>query len=279
MDKTFFDTNIYNHLDSTQIDKITAFKQNKLVEILTMPQILGELAATFGSDVERGKKVVRIYDAIISHRIIKLPPELILDEIKSLNDKKRRSVYIDSVQKRGFGRYIEDFKKGQLDEDTKKFVAHTKTKKRQHLEHCKNSKKQLDRLWDDEKVSHFPTFESFYEHAYRTGDIRREIGEYLNRVLDSSQRLLIPKISKIIEKRLYKLPHFETAIRINPALSYRYHLQKEKAKWGDMEDITNLISLPSCDIYVSDDQGARDMAKLLFPEKEALSLNEFLKRY
>lgn len=279
MDKIFFDTNIYNHLDKKQMKKLKQLISNRAIEIFSTPQILGELAASFESDIKRVKKLVKIYGKIISYKIIKPPPELIRAEVNyCLNDGDKDSIYLDLERKNKFQKYISNFKKGIVDEDTKKFVENTKKAKKENKEFCKESKKELDYLWDDEKIAEFPNFDCFYNRATETGSIRKDIEEGLKRMLHPEQSNLISKAAKVIEKRLNELPHFEVAVKINAVLSYRYHLKKEDAKWGDIEDSLNLIAIPTCDTYVSDDEGAREIAKLLFPKKNVLSLREFFSK-
>lgn len=276
MSTVYFDTNIYNHLNDKQVNILKELSDAGKIEILTMPEILGELAATFKLDTEQGKKLIRIYEILISHRTLKPPPELIRGEVESLNDKKRRSIFINSHKKRLFKQYINELREGRVGEETDNFLKYSKRKKKENYEACKESKKELDCLWAKEDAALFSDYEAFYNHAFSTGNIRREIHTYLERILDPQQKFIISKIAKIIEKHLHRLPHLRTATRINPALSYRYHLMKEKAKFGDIEDITNLISVTTSDYYVSDDKGAREMASLVFPDKEVLSLEDFL---
>ncbi len=269
--KVFFDTNIYNHLKEDQVPVILNAKDEGEVEIFCNPQILGELAATFNSDVAQGKKIIGMFARLISHRVINQPPVLLINEVEKVLSGKRKSIYLDSTTKRGFYLYIEDFKKGIIDGATRNFVEHTKQKKRDNIRSLIESNKQLAPLWKEHR-DRFKTFDSFYEGAVKRGLIREEIKEYL-------KRIGVPNINKVarkIENKLHDLPHLQAAVKLTAALSYRYEIKSKQPKWGDLEDITIFISLPFVDIFVSDDEGAREMFDLLFPEKKSMNLAQFI---
>lgn len=269
--KVFFDTNIYNHLKEDQVPVILNAEDEGEVEIFCNPQILGELAATFNSDVAQGKKIIGMFARLISHRVINQPPVLLINEVEKVLSGKRKSIYLDSTTKRGFYLYIGDFKKGIIDGATRNFVEHTKQKKRDNIRSLKESNKQLAPLWKKLR-DRFKTFDSFYEGAVKRGLIREEIKEYL-------KRIGVPNINKVarkIENKLHDLPHLQTAVKLTAALSYRYEIKSKQPKWGDLEDITIFISLPFVDIFVSDDEGAREMFDLLFPEKKSMNLAQFI---
>lgn len=269
--KVFFDTNIYNHLKEDQVSVILNAKDEREVEIFCNPQILGELAATFNSDVAQGKKIIGMFARLISHRVINQPPVLLINEVEKVLSGKRKSIYLDSTTKRRFYLYIEDFKKGIIDGATRNFVEHTKQKKRDNIRSLKESNKQLAPLWKEHR-DRFKTFDSFYEGAVKRGLIREEIKEYL-------KRIGVPNINKVarkIENKLHDLPHLQTAVKLTAALSYRYEIKSKQPKWGDLEDITIFISLPFVDIFVSDDEGAREMFDLLFREKKSMNLAQFI---
>jgi len=48
------------------------------------------------------------------------------------------------------------------------------------------------------------------------------------------------------------------------------------AKHGDLQDITNLIAVATLDAYVSNDEGARDLSDLIFPNKTSICLDDFI---
>ena len=269
--KVFFDTNIYNHLKEDQLSAIVNAKDKGEVEIFCNPQILRELAATFNSDIEQGKRIVGIFERVISHRIINQPPILLINEIKKILSGERKSIYLDSATKRGFYLYIEDFKKGITDGATRDFIRHTRQKKKENIKSMKESNKQLAPLWKEHRDK-FKTFNPFYEGAVKRGLIREEIKEYLKRISAPD----INKIAKKIENKLHDLPHMQTAVKLTAALSYRYEIKGKRPKWGDLEDITIFISLPFVDIFVSDDKGAQEMFDLLFPEKKSMNLGQFI---
>lgn len=269
--KVFFDTNIYNHLKEDRVSVILNAKDEGEVEIFCNPQILGELAATFNSDIAQGKKIIGMFARLISHRVINQPPVLLINEVEKVLSGKRKSIYLDSTTKRGFYLYIEDFKKGIIDGATRNFVEHTKQKKSDNIRSLKESNKQLAPLWEEHR-DRFKTFDSFYEGVVKRGLIREEIKEYL-------KRIGVPNINKVarkIENKLHDLPHLQTAVKLTAALSYRYEIKSKQPKWGDLEDITIFISLPFVDIFVSDDEGAREMFDLLFPEKKSMNLAQFI---
>lgn len=276
--KAFFDTTVYNHLKKEQSRILKRLIDHRGIEILTTTQILGELAATFEKDIKRMQELADLYSEVISQRTIKLPPDLLRDEMDYFNGGTKKSIFLDSGQEKQFRQYIEDFKQGKIDKHTKEFVRYIKDKKKKNKADNKKIKREIDKLWDKEKVSEFPNFETFYKHGFKTGDVRRQIESYLERIIHPSQKHLISVISKRVEANLPKMPHFETAVKIVPALSYRYHIQKKGAEWGDVEDILNLIAVTMCDCYVSDDKGAREMAMLLFPNKIILSLDSFISK-
>jgi hypothetical protein len=139
------------------------------------------------------------------------------------------------------------------------------------LQFLKASHQELKPLWQSHREQ-FKTFDDFLLGAAQRGLIRGEIKEYLHRLNAPN----ISKLAKKIENNLTKLPHLQIAVKLTAAISYRYEICGEKPKWGDLSDITNLISLASVEVFVSDDGGAREMFNLLFPEKKSMSLMQFM---
>lgn len=139
------------------------------------------------------------------------------------------------------------------------------------MQSLKAAHQELKPLWESHKEQ-FKTFDDFLLGAAQRGLIRGEIKEYLHRLNAPN----ISKLAKKIENNLSKLPHLQIAVKLTAAISYRYEICEKKPKWGDLSDITNLISLASIEVFVSDDEGAREMFDLLFPEKKSMSLMQFI---
>ena len=269
--KVFFDTNIYNHLSDEQTKFLLKAKNKGVIEIFCIPQILGEIASVFHTSEERGKQIIEIFEKLISEHVINQPPDLLANDLECLLTQKRNSIYLNKESKEKFLFYVDKFKKGIVDEYTQKFIRHAKNKKKENLQSLKASHKELNPLWKNHKEK-FKTFDDFLQGAAQRGLIREEIKEYLHRLNARN----ISKLAKKIENSLDKSPYLQTAVKLTAAISYRYEISGKKPKWGDLNDITILISLVSIQIFVSDDEGAREMFDLLFPEKKSMDLSQFI---
>ena len=123
-----------------------------------------------------------------------------------------------------------------------------------------------------EPLSKFPTFGAFLAEGIRRGERLKEIQKYVTNDLGKNAH----KAAKFIEKRLNKTPHLAIALRVVPALTYYYHVQKNRPKHGDTFDCGYFICLATADGFVSDDQRARELFNIVCPNKECLSLNTFI---
>jgi len=281
MIKTFFDTNIFNHVTPEHIKVIKDGIDNDVVKLFTIPQILGELAATLPGDLAEGKRLCAVYGELIPDKVILQPPHILAVEVVQILKLGKPSFYMDNDYKSEFLEELKDLKNGVLNPKTLKFIEYYKQKKKESFQLAKDSKKKYDHQWDDGRVSQYPNFEAWWQNALTSGNIRQIIKEFLIRhiskgFLPSELMSNISKDAKKIEKNLHKLPHITTALKLSPALSFWYHLQKEKAKHGDLEDITNLVAVATLDAYVSNDEGARDFSNLIFPNKTSICLDEFI---
>ena len=272
MQRFFLDTNVYNHISEAELGHVEHATTDNRLEILTTPQILAELAATFKKDKDRGIKVCTIYAHLISENVLQPPPMLIKTEIGSLLSNQRTVLYLEGENKAEFFTYVEKLKNGNLDLYTEQFVGRISSLKKQQFKFSKLGYSKIEPEVVKEPLQKYPTFDRFLKEGIKRGERLKELERYVVKDLGDNTH----KAAKFIEKRLHKTPHLTIALRIVPALSYYYHVQKNKPKHGDIFDCGYFVCLATVDGFVSDDEGARDLFRLVCPRKESLSLRDFI---
>jgi len=272
MKRVFFDTNVYNHVGPSEVTHLKQLISDGNIEILTTPQILAELAGTFKSNKKRGIKLCKIYGDLISKNVLQPPPILLRTEIGFLLDDQARVVYLRGKNKSEFFEVLDQLQNGKVDDNTQQFIEKIATLKKEQFSGSKLGYSKMEPYIVKNPLKKYPTFKSFVEEGIRRGERLKGIETYLVADLGSNAH----KAAKFIEKRLHKTPHLAIALRIVPALTYYYHVQKNKPKYGDMFDCGYFVCLAPVDSFVSDDQEALDLFKFVCPNKEALSLSDLL---
>ena len=278
-----FDTNVFNHIfgfdNERQSAVVRQIKDSGLI-VCTIPQILGELAATYKTDVGKGVGLCQLYAHLIhDDGLLYQPPELILIEVgTALNFSSNLQVLVEERGKQ-FGLALTDLANGHCSEETHSFIQTAMTQKKEHRNHCRDSKK----LEDNQAVrGREVPFETIWQQEIQAGRLAGGLERYLRTMTDKGcfpSDLDVIAASKFLAKHIDKLPHLKAASRITPVLSYRYFFEDKKAKLGDLEDSANIIAVATLEGFVSDDVGAREMASLIFDDKLVLSLEEFLSKF
>lgn len=272
MKRLFLDTNVYNHIGETEIDPLKDSVADGQLELLTTPQILAELAATFKKNRDHGIKVCTIYADLISENVLQPPPILIKTEIGFLLNGHPKVLYLEQNNKSEFFTYVEKLKSGNLDAYTEQFTDRINGLKKQQFKFSKLGYSKVEpRVLKDPKKK-YPTFDEFLKEGIKRGERLKELERYVVGELGRDAH----KAAKFIEKRVHKTPHLAIALRVVPALTYYYHVQKNKPKHGDVFDCGYFVCLATVDGFVSDDEGARDLFKLVCPHKECLSLSDLI---
>ena len=145
--------------------------------------------------------------------------------------------------------------------------------KKDHLKHYKETKKVS--LLQSTNVKGM-SFDHILKNELSSGMLKEGIIWYLNNI--SFHKEHIEDAANSIILNIEKMPFFKAAVRIRPAMSYMYLSKNEDPKYGDFVDTGHLIAVATLDGFVSDDQGALEFARLIHPEKVAISFNEFLQR-
>lgn len=272
MEKVFFDTNIYNHIDNSQFKLLKNQISEKKLEIYTIPQVLAELAGTFKKDKALSVKYCNTYKGLINECVLQPPPVLLKAEIGYVLNKSRKIIYLEGSNKNIFIKYVEDFVEGAIDSYTQEFTERIKFLKKEQLAFLRLGYSKIEPLIQKDKVEKYPTFNSFLKEGIKRKERLKEIERYITQDLGSDAH----KAAKFIEKRLIKMPHLKIALRINPALTYYYHVMKKKPKHGDIFDCGYFVCLATIDTFVSDDDRARELFKLICPQKETFSLSDFI---
>ena len=272
MKRFFFDTNVYNHISEAEISRLKDSIADNQLEILTTPQILAELAATFKKDKDRGIKVCTFYADLISENVLQPPPILIKREIGSLLDGYPKVLYLEGENKAEFFMHVEKLKNGNLDLYTEQFFDRISSLKKQQFKFAKLGYSKIEPHVVKEPLKKYPTFDRFLKEGVKRGERLKELQRYVVKDLGDDAH----QAAKFIEKRLHKTPHLAIALRIVPVLSYYYHVQKNKPKHGDIFDCGYFVCLATVDGFVSDDEGARDLFELVCPHKKSLSLSELI---
>ena len=272
MKHLFLDTNIYNHVSETDIDHLKRCVAENQLEILTTPQILAELAATFEKNKERGSKVCTIYADLISENVLQPPPVLIKTEIGSLLDGRPRLLYLEGENRAEFFTYLEKLKNGDLDLYTSQFIDRITNLKKEQFKFSKLGYSKVEPHVVKDPLKKYPTFDQFLKEGIKRKERLKELERYVVKDLGDDAH----RAARFIERRLHKTPHLAIALRIVPAVTYYYHAQKNRPKHGDIFDCGYFVCLATADGFVSDDERARDLFRLVCPSKASLSLNEFL---
>jgi hypothetical protein len=272
MKRLFFDTSVYNHITDTDIDCVKHSTTAGELEVLTTPQILAELAGTFKKDKDRATKLCKIYGHLISENVLQPPPILIKTEIGALLSGHAKILYLEGENKAEFFTYVEKLKNGNLDLYTEQFVDRIGRLKKEQRIFSKLGFSKVETHVVKEPLKKYPTFDPFLKEGVRRGERLKELERYVVTDLGENAH----KAAKFIEKRLHKTPHLAIALRIVPALSYYYHVQKNKPKHGDIFDCGHFVCLATVDGFVSDDEGARDLFRLVCPHKQSLSLADLI---
>jgi len=272
MKRLFLDTNVYNHIGEGDIGPLKQSIADRKIEILTTPQILAELAATFKKTKDRGIKLCKIYGDLISKNVLQPPPILIRTEIESVLGGPPSITYLKGENKAEFFARVEELKNGKPDLYTIRFIEKITGLKKQQLKSSKLGYSKIEPRVLKEPIKKYPSFKLFLKEGVRQGKRLIELERYVVADLGSNAH----KAAKVIEKKLNKTPHLAIALRIVPALTYYYHVQKNKPKHGDLFDCGYFVCVANLDGFVSDDPQARDLFKLVCPSKECLSLSEFL---
>jgi hypothetical protein len=273
MKRFFLDTNVYNHISDADLDCIKRAITAGQIEVLTTPQILAELAGTFKKDKAFAIRLCNIYADLISDDVLQPPPVLIQTELASLLKGDRSTVlYLQGENKIEFFNYVEKLKSGNLDLYAEQFIDRIGHLKKEQFKYSKLGFSKIEPNVLKEPLKKYPTFDQFLKEGLRRGERLTEIERYVVKDLGKNTH----KAAKFIEKRLGKTPHLRIALRVVPALTYYYHVEKNKPKHGDIFDCGYFVCLATVDGFVSDDEGARDLFTLVCPQKECLSLSDFI---
>ncbi len=273
MKRFFLDANIYNHISDAEVIRVKNSIIADQIEVLTTPQVLAELVGTFKKDRNRGIKLCSLYAELISNNVLQPPPILMKTEVSSLLNGNRSPVfYLQGENKTEFFGYVEKFRNGNLDLYTEQFISRMIIQKKEQLKFAKLGFSNVEPHIVKDLLKKYATFDGFLKEGIKRGERLKEIEKYVVNYLGKKTH----KAAKFIEKRLYKTPHLAIALRIVPALTYYYHVQKNKPKHGDIFDCGYFVCLAAADGFVSDDEGARDLFRIVCPNKECLSLNNFI---
>ena len=272
MRRAFFDANIYNHISDAEIKLVKQGAALGHIELLSTPQILAELAATFKKDRDRAIDLRSKYAQLITQNVLQPPPVLLQTEIASLLNRRRLVLYLDGDNKTEFFTYVEKLRNGDLDPYTEQFIGRITRLKKEQFKLSKLGFSRMEALVLKEPLNKFPTFDQFLREGIARGERRKEIERYVVKDLGKNAG----KAANFIEKRLHKLPHLAITLRVVPALTYYYHVEKNRPKHGDIFDCGYFVCLATVSTFISNDEGARELFKLVCPTKECLSLSDFI---
>ena len=273
MKRLFLDTNVYNHIADVEAECVKQSIEARQFEVLTTPQILAELAATFKKDKALAVRLCNIYADLISDDVLQPPPVLIQTEISSVLKGDRSTVlYLQGENKMEFFSYVEKLKSGNIDLYVEQFIDRIGRLKKEQFRYSKLRFSKIEPHVLEEPLKKYPTFHQFLMEGIRRGERLKELERYVVKDFGKNTH----QAAKFIEKRLGKTPHLGIALRVVPALSYYYHVEKNKPKHGDIFDCSYFVCLATVDGFVSDDEGARYLFRLICPHKQCLSLADFI---
>src|SRR3989339_468098 len=273
MKKVFFDTNVFNRLfdDNKIFEKVISLKENGKVEIYSSTEVFEQLIHTYDVNPDRAKGLcIKFSQLVDKDKIVMGRLFLLLMELMHFKHGKGNPSIILS------GKYKDEFL-----EELKKLLDERKKKNFNGLRGVAKERKQY---FDDKIKAELGNYETFYKRCNELGAIKEALIQYFENLLNKkivSEVELGDKDDLAVktEAAIDKLSHFKCATSLHVALAYRYSIEGKKAKHGDLEDLGIIIAASTLDVFVSDDEGAREMFRTLFPQKNVYSTIEFIKEY
>ena len=271
----YLDASAYRHLREeniepagTSIDKTS--KEHDDIEVTFDDTALIDLASAFRfGDLEEGAELFKLVRKIISDRILKHFGWIIRDEIQALMEMIPRFWwhYEDEDADR-MRRVVADLSEG-------KYEVSCELDIRERMSRQEAFGRVLHHLFkesafDTEGIDDFPAFLVRYEKENRRDYIRKLMGDVIRAEKPG-------EIARRVDTKIVRCPAVGTFVRIPLLKQYLYKMRYEDRKRSDDDEMLHLCCLAHADILVSQSKQFRERFLLLYPDKEAYEMEEFIK--
>ncbi len=251
----------------TPIDKTS--KEHDDIEVTFDDIALVDLAGAFRfGDVDEGAELLKLVRSVVSERMLKHFGWIIRDEIQALMEMIPRFWWhYDDDEADRIRRVISDLSEGKYEVASELDIRERMSRQEAFGRVLYHMFKES--TFDADGFDDFPGFVVRYEKENRREYIRKLVGDVVRAEKPG-------EIARRVDTKIARCPAVGTFTKIPLLKQHLYKVLYEDRKRSDDDEMLHLCCLAHVDILVSQSEKFKARFLLLYPDKEAYEIQEFL---
>jgi hypothetical protein len=223
----------------------------------------------FGSQ-EEGRAVFELVQKLTPKSFLKPFRRLLQGEVGAVLDERPRPRWeMDEADQKQVGEHFEAFARGEFGPESESHLR----ERRRWLEYLGRT---VDHLFEEPPLwtgdaEDFQQMVASWSQEGRREVLRKLLAEVMKTERPSA-------LARKVEGKLFRCPSLAAFVKIPILKRFLYRVRYEDRKRSDAEEFIHLSSLAYADVLVSEHKSFRERFKILHPQKEAHTLEEFLGR-